>query len=182
MKNKNKETPIKKNKAILIISVLSTILIAIIAVIVFFILGNSKPDLEKQTKKSLENALAISTIIPDEATPEWILQVEKKNKYELISIEDKKTYAVGTFLVSSPDLYSVAKKVDEINPESSKLEETVSEELKKASIVKTEVTLIFKKTEEGLSPILTSDFLDAYYGGAYRLYEEHLQFLAKEAK
>jgi len=111
-----------------------------------------------------------------------IHHMEEKNGYELISLEEKDHFIIGTFRVFAPDLYAVAKTVDKIDPDSKNLEETVLDELNLAPIVEKEVSLVFERTEEGLSPILTSDFIDAYYGGAYRLYQEYLQVLAKEAE
>ena len=175
-----KKTLSKKTKTILWISIPCTLFL--VAGIIIGIVLLTKPNYEEQAMTSLKVALTIPSIFEEEETPELIRQVEEENGYELTSLEEKEHYVVCTFRVFAPDLYSVAKEVDDINPDSEKLEKTVLKELDSAPIVEKEVSLVFEKTEDGLSPILTSDFIDAYYGGAYRLYEEYLQILAKEAK
>ncbi len=180
MKAQTKKPLSKKTKIILWISIPFTLVL--VAGIIIGIVLLKRPTPEEQAKVSLASALTVPSIFPEDNTPELIHQVEEKNGYELISLKENDHYLVGNFRVFAPDLYSVAKNVDKTNPDSADLEETILNELSSAPVVEKEVSLIFERTEDGLSPILTSDFIDAYYGGAYRLYQEYLEILAKEAK
>ena len=180
MKTQNKKPQSKKITTFLWISI--PIFLILTAGIIIGIVLFTKPTYKEQALISLESALTVPSIFSEEDPPEMILRVEQKNGYELIALEEQDHFVVGTFHVFAPDLYAVAKTVDKIDPDSKNLEKTVLDELNSAPIVEKEVSLVFEKTEAGLSPILTSDFIDAYYGGAYRLYEEYLLILAKEAK
>ena len=61
-------------------------------------------------------------------------------------------------------------------------EAEILKELAKASIVEKEVSIEFVKVNGEYKPQLTTEFLDAYYGGVYKLREEFLASQNKETK
>lgn len=76
--------------------------------------------------------------------------------------------------VYAPDVYNLAKELDAqgsaVNPDA--MQAVLVEAVQNAPIVKNEVQLLFVLTDNGYKPILTGEFMDAYYGGVIRLLEE----------
>ena len=116
------------------------------------------------------------TVIPGEETPQILTLIEDRNGYALLSFEIEGDIAIGTFKVYCPDVYSVAKKIDSTmtNATKSELNAEILKELTNAQIIEKEISLEFEIIDGEYHPLLTTDFLDAYYGGVYQLREEIL--------
>ena len=176
------------------IFVLIGIAVVIIAsVIVLIIVLNHQPPKDEVTPpssgdsavKSLDQILDIpKTIIPNEETPPTLTLIEERNGYELLSFKESADTAVGIFKVYSPDIYSVAKQIDSTMTNSTKeqLEAEILKELANAQIIEKEVSIEFIIVNGKYKPQLTAEFLDAYYGGVYKLREEFLAEQNKEGK
>ena len=59
-------------------------------------------------------------------------------------------------------------------------DKTILDELKKASVIVSEEDLQFRLVDGKYQPILTDSFLDAYYGGIFRLREEWIASMVEE--
>ena len=128
---------------------------------------------------TLEETLDVVLYVPEEQAeeePDFLKEIEKRNGYEVISYEAVENGYSAVLRVYAPDVYGVAKKVDAYAPISDQemLLQVLTEEMKEAQIVEREVELSFVETGDGYEPILTDEFMDAYYGGIIRLYEEML--------
>ena len=141
---------------------------------------DEKP-VEEQAKEALESVME-SAVIADEEPDELLVATESRSGYEVLSYSETDTGVLVTFLVYAPDLYTVAKEIDENYEFETKeeLRNAVIEAIEKAEIVEQEVTLEFKETENGYEPMLTEEFFDAYYGGILRLLTEVLTEQDKE--
>lgn len=115
-------------------------------------------------------------------TPAFLYSIESRNGYEILSFEKTQTGAVATMRVFAPDVYSVAKNLDSINTytDANTLMDALDSALKTAPIVEKQVAVEYILTDEGYAPILTAEFLDAYYGGIYQLRDEAIANAAAE--
>lgn len=115
-------------------------------------------------------------------TPAFLHSIESRNGYELLSFENTQTGAVATMRVFAPDVYGVAKNLDSSNTytNANALMDALDNALKTAPIVEKQVIIEYVLTEEGYAPILTAEFLDAYYGGIYQLRDEAIANAAME--
>lgn len=170
----------KAMKKILIIGAIVVAIISLIAVYFFVIEPNF---CKKQIVEQLDEIMAApAQLIENEETPAMITFIEDRNGYELISVNRGWNSFAAKFKVFAPDVYSAVKKIEENEKKltTDNVEEYVLRELEKAQIVETEVTLVCEKKGGKWTPILTSDFVDAYYGGTYRLQQEYLMGLVGE--
>lgn len=115
-------------------------------------------------------------------TPAFLYSIESRNGYEILSFEKTQAGAVATMRVYAPDVYGVAKNLDSINTytDADTLMDALDSALKTAPIVEKQVVIEYILTDEGYAPILTVDFLDAYYGGIYQLRDEAIANTATE--
>lgn len=165
----------RKRKVLIMVAIVAVI--AVVAIIVVIVVTNRQSP-EDKALEVLNDILELpKTIVDNEETPPMILLVEERNGYELLSLEIDGDTAVGKFKVYSPDVYSVAKEVDSTKVffEQDELLNAVIEKIKLAPIAEKEIDLLFIIVDGRYVPQLTSEFLDAYYGGVYRLREELLQ-------
>ena len=58
--------------------------------------------------------------------------------------------------------------------------QALDDRLKVATLVEKQVTMEYVLTDEGYEPVLTAEFLDAYYGGIYQLRDEAIVNAAME--
>lgn len=115
-------------------------------------------------------------------TPAFLYSIESRNGYEILSFEKTQAGAVATMRVFAPDVYGVAKNLDSINTytDANTLMDALDSALKTAPIVEKQVVVEYILTDEGYAPILTVEFLDAYYGGIYQLRDEVIANAAVE--
>lgn len=155
-------------------SIWITVCVLIVIVVIGIVcLLPKKDDYQEKCDKSLQATLD-SVQFDEEAIPLMIKLVEERNGYELLSIRKKEDTYVGILRVFAPDVYTAVKKVekDDVKRAIEDMQRIIEEEIEKADIVETEIELKFQIEGENIVPILTSDFIDAYYGGVYRLREE----------
>ena len=178
---KTKKPISKKWRIILPIFLVCVIIVAITITLILF-LRSMKPNPEKMAKEALDRALDLSLATDQIKEPEILTIMEEKNGYEIISIDEKEE-VVAKIKVYAPDLYSLAQKMSEYRwDDEAQMEKEIIAQLEKEKIVEKEVQLVFIKGEKEYQPILTSDFVDAYYGGALRLKEEYLLKIMEEIK
>lgn len=115
-------------------------------------------------------------------TPAFLYSIESRNGYEILSFEKTETGAVATIRVFAPDVYGVAKNLDSSHTytDANILMDALNNALKTAPIVEKQVVIEYILTDEGYAPILTAEFLDAYYGGIYHLRDEAIANEAAE--
>ena len=115
-------------------------------------------------------------------TPVFLYSIESRNGYEILSFVKTKAGAVATLRVFAPDVYGIAKNLDanSVYSDSNALADALDNALKTAPIVEKQVIIEYILTEEGYEPILTVEFLDAYYGGIYQLRDEAIANAAAE--
>lgn len=114
-------------------------------------------------------------------TPAFLIDIEERNGYEILKFEKTESGAVALILVYAPDVYGVAKELDANGTFSSEADLSValSQALQNAPIIEKQVSIYYTLTENGYVPNLTAEFLDAYYGGVYRLRDEIMSETAK---
>ncbi len=131
-----------------------------------------------EAKEGLDEVLSILTQPQEgetEQEPDFLTETDKLNGYEIISFKITNKRAIAVLRVYAPDLYSIAKELDKNTyDDEAELMAAINEAVKEAEIVEKEVTLEFNITEDGYSPVISSEFLDALYGGVFRLYDELL--------
>lgn len=117
-------------------------------------------------------------------TPAFLYSIESRNGYELLSFEKTNGGAVATMRVFAPDVYSVAKDLDSSNTYTNAdiLMNQLDSALRTAPLVEKQVVVEYILTKEGYVPVLTVEFLDAYYGGIYQLRDEMIADAAAEAE
>ena len=103
--------------------------------------------------------------------------IDERSGYSAVSFEATDSGAVATVKVYAPDLYNAVKKLDSdgVKRTEEELVAALEDAIKNAEIIEKEIKLEFTKTEDGYIPVLTSEFLDALYGGVFRLYDELLE-------
>ena len=137
--------------------------------------------IDVQVEKALQEVLDVA--MSEEGEPDELLVVtESRSGYEVLSYSETETGVLVTFLVYAPDLYTVTKQIDEnyVFETDEELKKAVVEAVETAQIVEKEVTIEFRKTENGYEPILTMELIDAYYGGVIKLLDEALSKLDEE--
>ena len=115
-------------------------------------------------------------------TPAFLYTIESRNGYEILSFEKTQTGAVATMRVFAPDVYGVANNLDSSNTfnDANALMNALDNAIKTAPIVEKQVVIEYILTNQGYAPILTAEFLDAYYGGIYQLRDEAIANAATE--
>ena len=139
--------------------------------------------IEVKAQHALQTILNASTAEGEEPD-ELLTQAESRSGFEVVSCTETETGAVATIRVYAPNLYAVAKEIDENNQFESEeeLRQAVIEAVGKAEIVEQEIPLEYVMTENGLEPVLSMEFIDAYYGGIFKLLEDALKTTDKETE
>ena len=131
-----------------------------------------------EAKEGLDEVLSILTEPQEgetEQDPDFLTETDKLNGYEIISFKITNKRAIAVLRVYAPNLYSIAKELDKNTyDDEAELMAAINEAVKEAEIVEKEIELEFEKTEDGYIPVITSEFLDALYGGVFSLYDELL--------
>ena len=142
---------------------------------------DTEEPVDVQVYKALDDVVS-SAIESDENPDQLLTATESRNGYEVLSYTETETGVLVTFLVYAPDLYTVAKEIDENYQfeTEEELKSAVIDAVGKAQIVEQEITMEFRKTDDGYEPILTMEFIDAYYGGVIKLLDEALSKLDEE--
>lgn len=162
-----------------VVAFLAAVLLGALALVLVLIL---QPSAEDKALSAVDDLLEIQTINFDESAPEMLKIVDEENGYEMIEFEKTETGAEAVFRVYSLDLYTVAKNVDAkySGEDQAEVERMIEEELENAELIEKQITVNFIKTDSGYYPRLTEEFIDAYYGGGYRLYQELMQSTVQE--
>ena len=174
----------------LIIMITAAILLAtLVVVLLLFILPSEENALPTETipaetlpplstekiKSSLDTALSVLEE-GSENDPAFLRSVDEKNGYEVLSFEQTESETTAIVKVFSPDLYSIAKKLDSdgITRTEEELSQAILSEIATAPLIESQIEIELTLTEDGYIPVLTSEFLDALYGGVFRLYDDML--------
>ncbi len=142
---------------------------------------DEKP-VEEQAREALQSVID-EAVLADEEPNEVLSQTEERNGFEILSFNETETGGVATVRIYAPDLYTLAKELDENNEYATEeeIKNAIVNAIGKAELVEREVTLEFRATEDGYEPILTLEFIDGYYGGALKLLDEALSKNNEEA-
>ena len=148
-------------------------LLVLALVIAGVAIWQGRPKTETMLEQTLEASLYVPAE-PDEEEPDFLTEIENRNGYEVLSYETTEDGYRAVLRVYAPDVYGVGKKVDVeyAAADEAELLEVLAREIKSAELTVKQVELLFEKTEEGYRPVLTAEFMDAYYGGVIRLYED----------
>ena len=175
-----------KNKSKLIkIAIATAVLVVAVSVLLICLLrrGNEQDNSQEgevSAREAIQSAIQAKLDFAqgdDEAVQDKIfVQIESKNGFEVVSFTEEEAGGVATLRVYAPNLYEVARSIDEGNQYSNdeELENAIIEAISNAEIVEKELTVEFKATDDGYEPILTMEFVDAYYGGIFKLLNERL--------
>lgn len=181
MKN-NKVKP-KANKKTVSIALITIVALAIATAILVSCTGfNKNEPLDVQVENALEAVLDM--VVSLEENPDDLLTVTASRcEFEVLSCDDTEIGASVTILVKAPDLYTVAKEIDanQVFETDEELQNAVVEAITTAQIVEQEIMIEFRETENGYEPMLTMEFLDAYFGGVFKLLDEVLANMNEEA-
>lgn len=173
---KFQQNQLKKNKKTILALIISAILlISVTVILVSRSWFNTEEPLDTQVQKALQYMLEDAMSVGDESD-ELLTKTEERSGYKVISCTETETGVVATFLVYAPDLYTVAKDIDEnyTFDTEEELQNAVVEAIGKAEIVEQKITIEFVKADNGYEPLLTMEFIDAYYGGILKLYNEKI--------
>ncbi len=181
MKIQSKKPFSKKTKTILWISIFCAIVLATVFVFVFVLLSASNDPL-KLAQTAIDDAIASigSDVENPEVKTEYLSVMDEKSEYEILKVEEKEGKTVASVVVKSPDLYSVAKKLEDSYseyPSSEEMDKLIAAELKNAQIITTELEVVLLENESGYTALLTEDFANAYYGNIIKLKQEYLATL-----
>lgn len=177
-----KRSTIHMNKKKVLIIGIFVIFLIIAIVTICFVAQNVTS--KKEAMNALNTRLSMpKTLVEGEETPATIQYIEESSNYTVLSFKQHfDGTATAKIKVSALDLYTVVRELDSTKTQlnNDQLEMLILQGLKDAKRVETEMTLTFVKKNGVYQPQLTSEFLDAYYGGAFRLYEELLLEYVKE--
>ena len=177
-----------KKKLIIITSVVAIVILTVVLVITFSGKSNDPTDNSSSTGSTssieldvqkIESSLDTALGVLEQGTadePAFLTAVDAKNGYEVLSFNQTGSDATAVVKVYSPDLYSIAKKLDAegVTRTKEELLEAISNEIANATLVESQIELEFTVTADGCVPVITSEFLDALYGGVFRLYDDML--------
>ena len=127
----------------------------------------------------MELALAAADTASDESSPAFLKELDNRNGYEILTLSKSEEIYLATVCVYAPDVYAVARKLDNESGEltQEELAEQILNEIKSCELVEKEVQLLYRLQDGQYVPVLTEEFVDAYYGGVLRLYEDALEQL-----
>ena len=175
----NAKKPINKKKIAIISVSLACVLLLAVGVVVL-VTSLSRPTAHKVAMSALETVLADASIQTSVKEPEIVTVMDERHGYELISFAKKnKSEAVALLRVYAPDLYGCVKDLPEDWSSEEEMGKEITRCVSEAAIVEKEVELVFVKNGDDYQPVLTEEFVDAYYGGVLRLKQEYLLELVK---
>ena len=182
VENQEKQRVKINKRTALMLSIVTSLLIVVTIILAGCKWLKKDEPIEDQLRETLQ-AVLVDAMSENEESSELLTETESRSGYEIISHSETESGATVTVRVYSPDLYSVAKELDEncVFDTEEELQNAVIEAIGKADIVEQEVTIEYIKTENGYEPILTIEFFDAYYGGVIKLLDEALSKMNEEA-
>ena len=184
MEHAKKKTNLKlkmNKKTILALISSAFLLIAATVILVSCDWFNTEEPIDVQVHNALQEVLNVA-LSGDENTDGFLTETESRNGFEVLSCEETDIGVSVTVKVYSPDLYAVAKEIDEhyIFETEEELQNAIIEGIGKAQIIEQEITMEFIKTEAGYEPVITMEFIDAYYGGVIKLIDDALSKMEAE--
>lgn len=174
--NANKPTNKKKTTVLLVVLVCVLMLSAGIIILVTSLL---KPPAQEVAMTALESVLTVPEFENEVAEPELVTALDERHGYELVSFSKNKSEAVAVLRVYAPDVYTCVKALPSEWDSAEEMAQAIAQSVSEAAIVEKEVELVFVKNGDEYQPVLTDEFVDAYYGGVLRLKEEYLLELAE---
>lgn len=119
-----------------------------------------------------------------ETDPAFLTAMEERNSFEVLSVTESGDGTVKADLrVSAPDLLAAVAAVEGKMTGTETQEQILAamdEAVRSAELAESRVTLTFTYTDGRWAPVLTDDFLDAYYGGVFQLRSQYLSGLVGE--
>lgn len=171
----------KLSKKMIIIIAVAAAAVAVITTVLVIILTAPKELSNEVLKSSIDDRIA-SVQLPCEEAPSYITVMEEMTGVTVLSFEREDDIATALVRIKAPDLYTATKSLEEsgeLDPET--IDAALAELLRKADMVETELSMTFYLTDDGeWKPVITEEFLDAYYGGIIRLRDEAYNEAFKE--
>lgn len=137
----------------------------------------------KNLEQAMIDGLYAGSDLFESNDAEFLTYIEENNEFKVISFEQSGDIVTAEVEVTSPDLYSAAINLASISVENNldEVNKLLIEEMKKADSVKSVVEIEFEVSDNGIKAILTDEFLDAYYGGVFKLREKQLEDIFTDA-
>lgn len=126
--------------------------------------------------RTLQESLELEMLMGQAEEKTAYLQVlDEMNSYEVLDFTQEEGLVYARVKVTAPDMYHVAKEMEEIVFASEEDANTVAIAcMEAAELLETELTVIFYADGGTWEPMLTEEFVDAYYGGLLTYREEYL--------
>ena len=108
-------------------------------------------------------------------TPEYLQEMDRRTTVEVLEFEEAEDdYVIAQVLVSAPDLYNVVKDLeDEKFTSEEEVDEALTEGVRDADLIETQLEIEFYLEEDVWTPVLTEEFADACYGGLMTYRQEY---------
>ena len=178
MKQVKNSTVVKQKlpqKTFFVLIAMAIVLIATIAIFIGCTNFSADEPIEVQLEKALQTVLDVA-MSGEENTETFLFESESRTSFEVLSYAETDNGVLVTCLVHAPDLYTIVKEIDEnyTFETDAELNDALVTAIGNAQIIDREVTIEFKKNDDGYEPLLNIEFIDAYYGGILKLYNETL--------
>ena len=110
-----------------------------------------------------------------DGTPEYLQEMDRRTTVEVLEFEEAEDdYVIAQVLVSAPDLYNVVKDLeDEKFTSEEEVDEALTEGVRDADLIETQLEIEFYLEEDVWTPVLTEEFADACYGGLMTYRQEY---------
>ncbi len=130
----------------------------------------SVDQLEEALSKELDGN---SQVFDNENEPEFVSYIENKSSYNIVSFTEDDGVITANIEVDSPDLYTAVNDIANTDLEDeNEINQLLIQNMKEQPLLHNTVELEFLVTNNGINAVLSDYFLDAYYGGVFRLRNE----------
>ena len=156
----------------------SALLVCVIGLLLLMLVftGCKKQITEFQLQEGFSLAIDAAVATVDDPTG-LVGEFEKRSTFTLQSYEETEGGVLATYTVKAPDMSAIAQRAE--NGEFADVEAlkaAVLAERETAGTVEVEVTMKFDQNGPLYTPVLTEEFLDAYFGGAFDAVAEEFGF------
>lgn len=156
-------------------------ILALVLCLLMMLLFVSCKGNEKVNTKILEQAMTdelyAGADLFESTDAKFVNFIEENNEFKVISFEENGDIVTAEVEVVSPNLYTAAINLSSTSVEDNldEVNELLIEEMKKADDLNSVVEIEFEISGDSIKTILTDEFLDAYYGGVFKLREKQLE-------
>ena len=176
----------KKTKLLWIGAVSAIVIVAVVLMLLQFGSHNSGQNelTLEQARQQLDAALSVADSASGADAPAFLSEIDRLNGYDILELKKTEDTYLVTVRVYAPDVYTVAKTMDSENTEipQEELAKEILIAITDSGLVEKQIQLVYEWREDQYIPILTEDFVDAYYGGVLRLYKESIEQVMGETE